>query len=290
MHMPAVAETPGRQGDMISLKNARSGELPRSSRRKRQSAGNGAGAVARRAADVEGPMNVRIATLLLSCGVLCSAAAPKEEKGADTPESSPLDKYISDAYRDDKSPEAAHPPGSTWSQNASSQIWGWTLRASRVNDLVTIVVSETFSAVANGDVKTQRQATAQSNVAPLAGITRATGPWANLLGTTTQTQLQGTGETSRGAVLTANLSARVTHVLPNGYLVIEGTKRVQVSSENQMITVRGVIRPVDLIPPNTIPSNLIAQMEIQVNGKGVIGDSIHRPNILYRILLGILPF
>jgi flagellar L-ring protein precursor FlgH len=63
-----------------------------------------------------------------------------------------------------------------------------------------------------------------------------------------------------------------------------------VSSENQVVTVRGVIRPVDLVPPNTIPSNLIAQMEIQVNGKGVIGDSIHRPNILYRILLGILPF
>jgi flagellar L-ring protein precursor FlgH len=86
------------------------------------------------------------------------------------------------------------------------------------------------------------------------------------------------------------MSARVTHVLPNGYLVIEGTKRVQVSSENQVVTVRGVIRPVDLIPPNTISSNLIAQMEIQVSGKGVINDSVHRPNILYRLLLGILPF
>ncbi len=235
-------------------------------------------------------MNVRIASLLCVCAILCSAAGPKKKKAQTPPEPSPLDKYISDAYRDNTLPEAAHPPGSTWSQNAIFPNLGLDLRASRVNDLVTVVVSETFSAVANGDVKTQRQATAQSNVAQLAGITKATGPLANLLGTTTQTQLQGTGETSRGAVLTANLSARVTHVLPNGYLVIEGTKRVQVSSENQMITVRGVIRPVDLIPPNTIPSNLIAQMEIQVNGKGVINDTIHRPNILYRILLGILPF
>jgi len=113
---------------------------------------------------------------------------------------------------------------------------------------------------------------------------------ANLLKSNTQNQLQGTGETSRGAVLTANLSARVTHVLPNGYLVIEGTKRVQVSSENQVVTVRGVIRPVDLTSSNVISSNQIAQMEIQVNGKGVINDSIHRPNILYRILLGLLPF
>jgi flagellar L-ring protein FlgH len=225
----------------------------------------------------------------LLCAAFCAAASPKNKHEA-APEPSPLDRYIADAYKDNKLPEAAHPPGSTWSQNAHFANLGLDLRASRVDDLVTIVVNETFSAVANGDVKTQRQSTAQSSITALAGVTKAAGPWANLANTKTQSQLQGTGETSRGATLTANMSARVTHVLPNGYLVIEGTKRVQVSSENQVVTVRGVIRPVDLIPPNTIPSNLIAQMEIQVNGKGVINDSIHRPNFLYRLLLGILPF
>jgi len=234
-------------------------------------------------------MNLRIASLILVCAALGSAASLKK-KNQNPPEPSPLDKYISDAYNDGSSPQAAHPPGSTWSQNALFSNLGLDLKASRVDDLVTIVVNETFSAVASGDVKTQRQSTAKSSITALAGVTKAAGPWANLANNNTQTQLQGTGETSRGAVLTASLSARVTHVLPNGYLVIEGTKRVQVSSENQVVTVRGVIRPVDLDPTNSIPSHRIAQMEIQVNGKGVIGDSIHRPNILYRILLGILPF
>jgi flagellar L-ring protein precursor FlgH len=235
-------------------------------------------------------MSLRIATLLFICAALCAASSPKKKKTQTAAEPSPLDKYINDAYRDYKSPEAAPPPGSTWSQNALFSNLGMDLRASRVDDLVTVVVSETFSAVATGDVKTQRQSTAQSNIAQLAGVTKTTGPLANLLNSNSQNQLQGTGETSRGAVLTANLSARVTHVLPNGYLVIEGTKRVQVSSENQVVTVRGVIRPVDLDLTNSISSNRIAQMEIQVSGKGVIGDSVRRPNILYRILLGILPF
>jgi flagellar L-ring protein precursor FlgH len=234
-------------------------------------------------------MNVRIVSLLLLCAAL-SNAAPHRKKNQAPPEATPLDKYIAAAYRDYKLPETAPPPGSTWSPNALFANLGMDLKAARVDDLVTVVVSETFSAVATGDVKTQRQSTAKSSITALAGVTKAAGPWANLANQNTQTQLQGTGETSRGAVLTANLSARVTNVLPNGYLVIEGTKRVQVSSENQVVTVRGVIRPVDLSPTNSIPSNLIAQMEIQVSGKGVIGDSIHRPNILYRILLGILPF
>ena len=234
-------------------------------------------------------MKLRITILLISCAAVASAGSHKKKKSQGT-DPSPLDKYIADAYRDYRAPEAAPPLGSTWSPNAMYANLGMDLKASRVDDIVTIVVNETFSAVASGDVKTQRQATAQSNIAQLAGVTKKTGALANLLNSKTQTQLNGTGETSRGATLTANLSARVTNVLPNGYLVIEGTKRVQVSSENQVVTVRGVIRPVDLSPTNTIPSNQIAEMEIQVNGKGVINDSIHRPNILYRILLGILPF
>jgi flagellar L-ring protein precursor FlgH len=86
------------------------------------------------------------------------------------------------------------------------------------------------------------------------------------------------------------MSARVTHVLVNGNLVIEGTRNLVVNSENQIITVRGVIRPIDLDTTNSIPSARIAQMELQVNGKGIVNDAIRRPNILYRILLGLLPF
>jgi flagellar L-ring protein precursor FlgH len=86
------------------------------------------------------------------------------------------------------------------------------------------------------------------------------------------------------------LSARVTNVLPNGYLVIEGTKQVQVNSEHQLVTVRGVIRPADLTTGNMISSNQIAQMEIKIDGKGVVNDAIRRPNLLYRIMLAILPF
>jgi flagellar L-ring protein precursor FlgH len=80
------------------------------------------------------------------------------------------------------------------------------------------------------------------------------------------------------------------HVLANGNLVVEGTKNVTINSENQTILIRGVIRPIDLDTTNSIQSARLAQMEVQVNGKGVVGDVVRRPNILYRILLGLLPF
>ena len=86
------------------------------------------------------------------------------------------------------------------------------------------------------------------------------------------------------------MSARVTRVLPNGYLMLEGSKLVQINSEHQTVTVRGVVRPADLAPDNSVPSDRLAQMEIQLNGKGVVGDAIRRPFILWRLLIGILPF
>ena len=129
-----------------------------------------------------------------------------------------------------------------------------------------------------------------ASVSALGGETRKTGPWQNLANTSSDTELNGNGTTSRNSSLSTTLSARVTHVLPNGYLVLEGSKDVMVNSERQIVTVRGIVRPVDLSPGNVISSDQIAQLEIKVNGKGVVGDAIRRPFILYRILLGLLPF
>ena len=117
-----------------------------------------------------------------------------------------------------------------------------------------------------------------------------TGALANLLNQSGDQKLNGTGTTTRTTTLNAVLSARVVKVLPGGLLYIEGSKDLQVNSEQQAITVRGVIRNTDITTTNTVGSTQIADMEIRLNGKGVVGDAIRRPNVLYRLLLGLLPF
>ena len=49
-------------------------------------------------------------------------------------------------------------------------------------------------------------------------------------------------------------------------------------------------RPADITPDNQVQSNNLAQMEVRINGKGVVNDAIKRPFILYRLLMGLLPF
>jgi flagellar L-ring protein precursor FlgH len=90
--------------------------------------------------------------------------------------------------------------------------------------------------------------------------------------------------------IATTISGRVIQATPNGFLLVEGVKDVGVNSEKQTITLRGLIRPTDLSVANTIRSDQIANLTLQVNGKGVVGDAVRRPHFLYRLLMGLLPF
>jgi flagellar L-ring protein precursor FlgH len=235
-------------------------------------------------------MNSKILPLLLILLTALAGASAKDKKEK-VVEASPLDKYVEEAsHRGQAALGSGATTGSLWSPTSRLVDLGSDVRAAQVDDMVTVLVAEQASAVVSGTTKTARNSSAKASVSALAGITKAAGPWANLAGASSNVALDGQGSTTRQTALSTNLSARVTHVLPNGYLVVEGSKDVQVNSERQVVTVRGVIRNIDLSPGNVISSDRIAQMEVKVNGKGVIGDAIRRPNILYRILLGILPF
>jgi flagellar L-ring protein precursor FlgH len=235
-------------------------------------------------------MTVYKVLALLTAALLATTADGAEKKKKQV-EPSALDKYIQEALKNGSSNAPAEAsPGSLWTPASRLTDVGSDVRAFQVNDLVTIVVNEQASAVATGATQTSRVSSVNASVTALAGIKSATGALANLATSANNIALNGSGTTSQGTQLTTTLSARVTHVLPNGYLVLEGTKNVQVNSEHQEVTVRGIIRPVDLIPGNIVSSSQLAQMEIRINGKGVVTDAIRRPNLLYRIILGILPF
>jgi flagellar L-ring protein precursor FlgH len=181
-------------------------------------------------------------------------------------------------------------PGSLYSPSGSLADAGRDLRAAALNDSVTIIVNENTSAVASGVTNTSRKSTAASGITGLAGALPGTNALSNLLTSSNAQQLQGTGQTTRVSTLTTTVSARVVDVQPNGMLVVEGTKELAVNSEHQTVTVRGLVRPLDITTANTVQSTQVANLEVRVTGKGVVNDAIKRPFFLYRLLLGLLPF
>lgn len=216
--------------------------------------------------------------------LVAATAKPKKSEAA-----SPLDKYIEQALRGTPSLVESS-PGSLYTRAGLLGDAFRDLRASHVYDLVTIIVADKASAVSSGVSNTSRKSSAKASVAALGGVIKATRPLANLANTSNDQQLQSQGTTSRDSALTTTLTAQVTHVLPNGNLVIQGQKDISVNSERQTVTIRGIVRPDDLTPANQIASDRVAMLEVRVTGKGVVNDAVKRPFILYRILLGLLPF
>ena len=230
-------------------------------------------------------MKIQTIAIVMMC--VCLTAAKKPQKQA---EQSPLDLTLEQIAAAQGTERQSVQPGSLWTPTALFSDLSSDLRARRVGDIVTIMVQERASAVSSGTVKTQRNSNLQSNIAAAGGITRALGPLANLANVGTTSALNGQGATTRDTTLSATLSAVVTQVLPNGNLVIQGTKNVKINSENQVLSLRGIVRAVDLTAANAVSSDRVAQMDLQVNGKGVVADSVRRPFILYRLIMGILPF
>jgi len=236
---------------------------------------------------------MRLRALLAVIAAFCLAAPDGWTKSRKThPQHasapSPIDEILEDLK--------AHPqtralsPGSTYDPTGRLSDVARDLRATNLNDFVTVVISDHSSASSSGTTSTKRKSQANANITALAGITRAVGPWANLAGSTGSTQLDSLGLTNRTSDLTTTLTARVIAVLPNGNLIVEGDKLVQINSEKQKVTLRGIVRWNDINPANQVSSDRLADLEVLIDGRGVVNDAVKRPNFLYRMLLGLLPF
>jgi flagellar L-ring protein FlgH len=162
-------------------------------------------------------------------------------------------------------------------------------KAHQVGDVVTLVVLENTTAKSTGDVNTSRTYQTNSAITGLPGGT-STSLVNPLFAANSAKQLKGTGETSGGSNLTTTLAARVIGLLPNGFLVVEAERKYLINSQHETMILRGILRPGDVGANNTASSTALANLEIEMKGKGVVTDAIHRPNPVIRGLEWLFNF
>jgi flagellar L-ring protein precursor FlgH len=62
------------------------------------------------------------------------------------------------------------------------------------------------------------------------------------------------------------------------------------NNERQTVILRGIVRGGDIAPDNSLLSNQLSNLELELKGKGVISDGTRPPNVIMRVLLRILGF
>lgn len=151
-------------------------------------------------------------------------------------------------------------------------------RAYRINDIVTIIISESSSASETARTSTSKGNDLQSGVSALWNANIA----GNLFGEeggspnypslniSSDHSFNGTGTTSRQGSFTAQIAAVVKEVQPNGNLIIEGKRTILINEEQKNMTISGVVRPEDISTGNTVSSSKVADAQISYDGQGPI--------------------
>jgi len=150
-------------------------------------------------------------------------------------------------------------------------------RASKVGDILTVLVMETTSASNTSAVDTEKEASL--NWSGPGGLKL---PGFSLSADATN-EFEGEGSTSRSQSIQARISVQVVDVRPNGDLVIEGSRVIDINGESEVIYVSGSINPFVIPATNIIESFRVANLQVSYKGKGVLTEG-SRPGFVVRFL------
>lgn len=185
--------------------------------------------------------------------------------------------------------------GSLWQDDAPLIDMFADQKARTVGDIVTIKITESSEATNKASTATDRSSSLSASVDAFFNAEKRFpadqpffNPFAKIAGGM-ESDFQGNGTTKRSGDLNAYITALVTQVLPNGNLVVTGSREVLINNENQIIQLSGVVRPRDINADNQVLSTYIADARISYSGTGVVNDR-QKPGWLTTIVMKVWPF
>lgn len=150
-------------------------------------------------------------------------------------------------------------------------------RARRVGDILTVNIDIDDRAQTTNSTLTGRSSDISAGVSNLLGLESSLGRIlpggfdpANAINAGGESNHAATGNINRSEKISLTIAAVVTHVMPNGNMMIQGTQEVRTNAELRQLTVAGIVRPEDISAANTIQHTQIAEARISYGGRGDI--------------------
>lgn len=179
--------------------------------------------------------------------------------------------------------------GSLWTPNGSLVNLITDYKASKLGDAVVINVVASTAASASGNA-TSEHTTSHSSAITGLGAHLSTGGVNPIIDAGSTSKLKGTGQSDSSSSLRSTLSGVVIAVLPNGNLVVEAQRMLQLNNDKETMIVRGVVRPGDISSSNVITSTSLMNLEVELRGKGIISDATRPFNPIARAVMWLVGF
>ena len=158
--------------------------------------------------------------------------------------------------------------GSIYS-NSQQGLFATDRRASKVGDLLTVALSENFSASKSQSAKSAKNGTTSFD---FPRITTADAD-DTLFDSKLTKSFDGSGSADQTNSLRGEISVTVTKVFSNGNMEILGQKKLTLNNGDEYIRLVGIIRPEDVNSRNIVPSSRIANAKISYTGAGDVADT-----------------
>ncbi|MFT6770749.1 flagellar basal body L-ring protein FlgH [Congregibacter sp.] len=180
--------------------------------------------------------------------------------------------------------------GSLYAANRSIFLFE-DVRANQIGDIVSVLLVESTSATKSADTDVSKDGSVSIVDPTILGAPVTINGRYNL-GTelSSSSAFESEGSSNQSNRLNGSIAVQVSRVLPNGNLEIQGEKWIKINQGDEYIRLRGIVRPEDLSPTNTIPSTLVADARISYGGTGILNES-NTPGWLTRFFMSpLMPF
>ena len=152
----------------------------------------------------------------------------------------------------------------------------------KLRDLVTVTVREKSRMTSEGQVDRRKKAEGAMTLTD----------WIQLDGLSLMPAPQNSGDPKAAGIvdnkyraqanleerdmLEFNIACEVVDIRPNGTLIVEGHRKLQVNEEEWEYSLSGIVRPEDLLPNNSVQSEKIADLRVFKRQAGHGRDGIRR--------------
>jgi flagellar L-ring protein precursor FlgH len=161
-------------------------------------------------------------------------------------------------------------------------------RASKVGDVITIVIAEKSSANKANNTKSENTGSAVNSLSALGGLSAGAMKNANVNGAGERT-LESTDTGNITNAFNSSLTVTVVDVLEGGNLVVQGEKQIGYDRGADFIRFSGIVSPQLIAKGNVISSTQVADARIEYRTNAQVDQSAIA-SMMNRLFYSILPF
>lgn len=144
-----------------------------------------------------------------------------------------------------------------------------------VGDILTIVINETAKVVNDEETAIAKDSSLDAALTNFDILPNLLEPLPSASGTSSKS-FDGSGTYDKDNSFETTISVVVIDTMPNGNMLVEGTRSIVIDGETKIVKISGLVRSFDVTNRNTVTSNQIANVRISYKGTGPLNRATNR--------------